>query len=58
LSVFSKDDHDVIFHADSCDARGLVMLNAAYQHLDLVAGAMRRVSRPMAWVRLHDQYGG
>jgi predicted dithiol-disulfide oxidoreductase (DUF899 family) len=60
LSVFRKDDHDVIFHTYSCYARGLDMLNGAYHHLDLVPKGRDEtgLAHPMAWVRLHDQYGG
>ena len=60
LSVFCKDDRDVIFHTYSCYARGLDMLNGAYHHLDLVPKGRDEAGfpHPMAWVRLHDQYGG
>ena len=59
LSVFCKDDNEVIFHTYSCYARGLDMLNGAYQHLDLVPKGRDEAGfpHPMAWVRLHDQYG-
>jgi predicted dithiol-disulfide oxidoreductase (DUF899 family) len=35
------------------------MLNAAYHYLDLVPKGRDEagLSYPMAWVRLHDQYG-
>jgi predicted dithiol-disulfide oxidoreductase (DUF899 family) len=60
LSVFCKDDHGVIFHTYSCYARGLDMLNGAYHHLDLVPKGRNEAGLlyPMAWVRLHDRYGG
>ena len=60
LSVFCKDEHDAIFHTYSCYARGLDMLNGAYHHLDLVPKGRDEAGfpHPMAWVRLHDQYGG
>jgi predicted dithiol-disulfide oxidoreductase (DUF899 family) len=60
LSVFCKDDHGIIFHTYSCYARGLDMLNGAYHHLDLVPKGRDEAGLPypMAWVRLHDRYGG
>ncbi len=57
ISVFYKDDAGKIFHAYSCYARGLDMLNAAYHWLDLVPkGRDETGPHKMAWVRLHDEY--
>jgi predicted dithiol-disulfide oxidoreductase (DUF899 family) len=58
LSVFAKDD-GTIYHTYSCYARGLDMLNGAYHLLDLVPKGRdeKALSYPMAWVRLHDEYG-
>ena len=60
LSVFFKDDRGTVFHTYSCYARGLDMLNGAYHHLDLVPKGRDEASLtyPMAWLRLHDKYGG
>jgi predicted dithiol-disulfide oxidoreductase (DUF899 family) len=60
LSVFYKDDQGNIFHTYSCYARGLDMLNGAYQHLDLVPKGRDEdgLSYTMAWVRHHDRYDG
>lgn len=58
LSVFYKDADGVLFHTYSAYARGLDMLNTAYQCLDLVpkgrdeAGLTPR----SAWIRLRDSY--
>jgi predicted dithiol-disulfide oxidoreductase (DUF899 family) len=59
VSVFYRDEHGAIFHTYSCYARGLDMLNTAYQILDLVPKGRDEasLSYPMEWVRLHDEYG-
>lgn len=59
VSVFARDGRGTVFHTYSCYARGLDMLNAAYHYLDLVPNGRDEagLSYPMAWVRLHDQYG-
>ncbi|MBV8565832.1 MAG: DUF899 domain-containing protein [Methylobacteriaceae bacterium] len=58
LSVFYKDDAGQIFHTYSCYARGLDLLNSAYNHLDLVPKGRDEADLPfsMSWVRLHDLY--
>ena len=58
ISVFYKDDDGAIFHTYSCYARGLDMMNAAYQYLDLTPLGRHEdgLSFPMEWVRLRDQY--
>ena len=59
VSVFFKDESGSIYHTYSCYARGLDMLNTAYHYLDLVPKGRDEGSlpSPMAWVRLHDEYG-
>jgi len=59
FSVFYKDDTGAIFHTYSTYARGLDPTNVAYQLLDLVPQGRDEaaLSFPMAWVKLHDQYG-
>jgi predicted dithiol-disulfide oxidoreductase (DUF899 family) len=59
LSVFYKDADGSIYHTYSCYARGLDMLNTAYQHLDLVPNGRdeKALRYPMEWVRLRDEYG-
>jgi predicted dithiol-disulfide oxidoreductase (DUF899 family) len=58
LSVFYNDADGGIYHIYSCYARGLDMLNCAYQHLDLVPKGRDEegLSYPIAWVRLRDEY--
>ncbi|MGH8630203.1 MAG: DUF899 family protein, partial [Burkholderiales bacterium] len=58
ISVFSKDADGQVFHAYSCYARGLDMLNTAYHYLDLVPKGRDEAGLPhtMAWVRIRDLY--
>ncbi len=58
ISVFAKVTSGDVFHTYSCFARGLDMMNGAYQFLDLVPKGRDEESLPftMAWVRLRDQY--
>jgi predicted dithiol-disulfide oxidoreductase (DUF899 family) len=58
ISVFYRDEEGRIFHTYSCYARGLDMMNAAYQYLDLTPLGRHEegLPYPMDWVRLHDQY--
>ena len=58
ISVFCKDGSGSIFHSYSCYARGLDMLNPAYQYLDLVPKGRDEdaLPSPMAWVRYRDKY--
>ena len=61
ISVFFKDPSGAVFHTYSCYARGLDMMNVAYQYLDLVPkGRDEADQKPhaMAWVRYRDSYGG
>ena len=55
-SVFYKDSSGKIFHTYSTYARGIDLLNTAYNYLDLVPkGRDERDSGPF-WVRRHDEY--
>ena len=58
VSVFIRDDAGAVFHTYSTYARGLDMLNAAYQILDLVPKGRDEDALPysMAWVRHRDKY--
>jgi predicted dithiol-disulfide oxidoreductase (DUF899 family) len=58
ISVFYRDDAGHIFNTYSCFARGLDMMNAAYQYLDLTPLGRHEdgLPYPMDWVRLRDQY--
>ena len=60
ISVFYRDDSGAVFHTYSCYARGLDMMNAAYQYLDLVPLGRNEAEQrphPQAWVRHRDSYG-
>jgi predicted dithiol-disulfide oxidoreductase (DUF899 family) len=59
MSVFYKDSAGRVFHTYSSYARGIDMLNAAYNYLDLVPKGRDEVghSFPQFWVRRHDEYG-
>ena len=58
ISVFARTDEGRILHTYSCYARGLDMMNAAYQFLDLVPKGRDEASLPytMSWVKHHDRY--
>src|SRR5579862_9792719 len=58
ISVFYKDEHGGIFHTYSCYARGIDMMNGAYQYLDLVPKGRdeERLEGTQDWVRHHDKY--
>jgi len=58
VSVFARGGDGGVFHTYSCYARGLDMLNGAYQILDLVPKGRDEAGLPygMAWLRHHDRY--
>jgi predicted dithiol-disulfide oxidoreductase (DUF899 family) len=59
VSVFAKDAQGDVFHTYSCYARGLDILNSAYQWLDLTPKGRDEdgvLPYPAAWVRRHDEY--
>lgn len=60
FSVFVKDATGAIFHSYSCYARGLDLMNAAYNLLDLTPKGRDEdgLSHKMSWVKLQDQYAG
>jgi predicted dithiol-disulfide oxidoreductase (DUF899 family) len=57
-SVFYKDESGAVFHTYSCYARGIDMMNATYQYLDLVPKGRDEegLEDSQAWVRHHDRY--
>jgi predicted dithiol-disulfide oxidoreductase (DUF899 family) len=60
ISVFCRDPGGAVFHTYSCYARGLDMMNVAYQYLDLVPKGRDEAgqkSHAMGWVRYRDSYG-
>jgi predicted dithiol-disulfide oxidoreductase (DUF899 family) len=58
ISVFYQGPDGQIFHTYSCFQRGVDMMNAAYQYMDLAPkGRDEADQRPtMAWLRRHDEY--
>jgi predicted dithiol-disulfide oxidoreductase (DUF899 family) len=57
VSAFYKNERGEIFHTYSCFARGIDMMNTAYQYLDLVPkGRDEDPAMPQSWVDYHDQY--
>ena len=59
ISVFARDEQGRVFRTYSTYARGIDMMNAAYQYLDLVPKGRDEPSGgdPQFWVRRHDEYG-
>jgi predicted dithiol-disulfide oxidoreductase (DUF899 family) len=55
LSVFARDDGQ-IFHTYSAYARGIDLVNTAYNFLDLVPKGRGEGDQGQAWVRRHDEY--
>jgi predicted dithiol-disulfide oxidoreductase (DUF899 family) len=57
VSVFAKDADGRVFHTYSTYARGIDLLNTAYNYLDLVPSGRDEDGRPpQFWVRRHDEY--
>ena len=58
ISTFVQNKHGEIFHTYSCYARGLDMMNNAYNYLDLTPKGRDedKLDFTMAWVRYHDKY--
>jgi predicted dithiol-disulfide oxidoreductase (DUF899 family) len=55
LSVFARDDEQ-IFHTYSAYARGIDLVNTAYNYLDMVPKGRDEGDRGQYWVRRHDEY--
>ena len=58
VSVFYKDEDGNIYHTYSAYARGIDILNTAYNYLDLVPKGRDEddLDFSMLWVRHHDRY--
>ena len=56
LSVFYRDEQGSVFHTYSSYARGIDLLNTAYNYLDLVPKGRDEDGRSQFWVRRHDEY--
>jgi predicted dithiol-disulfide oxidoreductase (DUF899 family) len=57
-SAFYKDEQGKVFHTYSCYARGIDLLNTAYNFLDLCPKGRDEegLEFTQAWVRHHDRY--
>jgi predicted dithiol-disulfide oxidoreductase (DUF899 family) len=56
ISVFARDGDGRVFHTYSTYARGLDLMNTAYNYLDLVPKGRDENGRGAFWVRRHDEY--
>ena len=56
LSVFFKDSDGNLFHTYSAYARGIDLVNTAYNYLDLVPKGRDEGGEGLAWIRHHDKY--
>ena len=56
MSVFFKSDDGSVFHTYSSYARGIDLLNTAYNYLDLVPKGRDEGWRSQSWVRRRDEY--
>jgi predicted dithiol-disulfide oxidoreductase (DUF899 family) len=59
VSVFFRDPDGTVFHTYSAYARGIDLLNAAYNYIDLTPKGRDEEGQgtfPQFWVRRHDEY--
>jgi predicted dithiol-disulfide oxidoreductase (DUF899 family) len=56
VSVFFKDEKGSVFHTYSTFARGIDLLNTAYNYIDLTPKGRDEGGRNQFWVRRHDEY--
>ena len=58
FSVFAKDDRGMVFHTYSTFGRGIELMNATYQLLDLVQKGRDEAGLPaaMSWLKYGDEY--
>jgi predicted dithiol-disulfide oxidoreductase (DUF899 family) len=56
ISVFHKDPSGRVFHTYSAFGRGIDLMNAAYNYLDLVPKGRDEGGQPPYWLRRHDEY--
>jgi predicted dithiol-disulfide oxidoreductase (DUF899 family) len=55
-SIVARDDAGRIYHTYSTYARGLELLDGAFNWLDLTPKGRNEIDGIMRWVRLHDEY--
>lgn len=58
VSVFYKDQTGRVFHTYSTYARGIDILNTAYNYLDLTPKGRDENGQGQFWVRRHNEYTG
>ena len=56
MSVFFEDEDGEVFHTYSSYARGIDLLNTAYNYLDLVPKGRDEGDHGQSWVRRRDEY--
>jgi predicted dithiol-disulfide oxidoreductase (DUF899 family) len=56
VSVFYRDTEGKLFHTYSAYARGIDLLNTAYNYIDLVPKGRDEGNRSQYWVRRRDEY--
>ena len=56
MSVFYKDDQGQVFHTYSAYARGIDLMNTAYNYLDTVPKGRDEAPGIMYWLKRHDSY--
>jgi predicted dithiol-disulfide oxidoreductase (DUF899 family) len=56
VSVFFKDPKGKIFHTYSAYARGIDLVNTAYNYLDMMPKGRDEKGRGLEWIRHHDKY--
>jgi predicted dithiol-disulfide oxidoreductase (DUF899 family) len=57
VSVFYKADDGTVYHTYSSYGRGIDILNAASNYLDLAPKGRDEDDTTQSWVRRHDEYG-
>jgi len=57
VSAFYRDASGAVFHTYSTQARGIDLLNTAYNFLDLAPKGRDEGDRSQYWVRRKDEYG-
>ena len=56
ISVFYKDDNGVVYHTYSAFARGIDIVSAAYNFIDMTPKGRDEGDVPQRWVLPHDEY--
>ena len=56
VSVFYKNPAGKVFHTYSTYARGIDLVNTAYNYLDMVPKGRDEAGQGQFWVRRHDEY--